>query len=137
MGTYNTLTSLLTAIANAIRSKTGETGQINAQDFPSKINKISITPKTQTVTKQVSINTVLGSSTETFTFSGLSTVFGVTQIKKVSDGTQGNHQSIYPGRFQLGNAIESINGNKVQINFKSHIDASTCIATWSVTAIGV
>ena len=41
MATYNTLTGLLTAIANAIRSKTGETGVINAQDFPSKIEDIS------------------------------------------------------------------------------------------------
>lgn len=41
MATYNTLTSLLSAIANAIRSKTGETGVINAQDFPSKIEGIS------------------------------------------------------------------------------------------------
>lgn len=40
MATYDTLTSLLTAIANAIRSKTGETGQINAQDFPTKILSI-------------------------------------------------------------------------------------------------
>ena len=41
MATYNTLTSLLTAIANAIRSKTGETGVINAQKFPSKIESIT------------------------------------------------------------------------------------------------
>lgn len=41
MATYNTLTSLLSAIANAIRTKTGETGVINAQDFPSKIEGIS------------------------------------------------------------------------------------------------
>lgn len=40
MATYNTLRDLLRAIANAIRSKTGETGQINAQDFPSKILNI-------------------------------------------------------------------------------------------------
>lgn len=37
---YTTLSSLLTAIANAIRSKTGETNTINAQDFPSKILSI-------------------------------------------------------------------------------------------------
>lgn len=40
MATYDTLTSLLTAIANAIRSKTGETNTINAQNFPSKILSI-------------------------------------------------------------------------------------------------
>ena len=41
MATYNTLTSLLTAIANAIRTKTGDSTVINAQDFPSKIESIS------------------------------------------------------------------------------------------------
>lgn len=40
MATYNTLTDLLSAIANAIRSKTGETNTINAQNFPSKILSI-------------------------------------------------------------------------------------------------
>lgn len=40
MATYNTLTGLLSAIANAIRSKTKETGVINAQDFPTEISSI-------------------------------------------------------------------------------------------------
>lgn len=38
---YTTLNSLLTAIANAIRSKKGTTAQINAQNFPSEIASIS------------------------------------------------------------------------------------------------
>ena len=40
MATYDTLTSLLTAIANAIRTKTKETDIINAQNFPNKILSI-------------------------------------------------------------------------------------------------
>lgn len=51
MATYNTLTGLLSAIANAIRSKTGETGQINAQDFPSKIEGLNVRPKKTYVLK--------------------------------------------------------------------------------------
>ncbi len=38
---YTTLNSLLTAIAEAIRSKKGTTAQINAQNFPSEIESIS------------------------------------------------------------------------------------------------
>lgn len=38
---YTTLNSLLTAIAEAIRSKKGTTAQINAQNFPSEIASIS------------------------------------------------------------------------------------------------
>lgn len=39
---YTTLNSLLTAIANAIRAKKGTTAQINAQNFPSEINSITL-----------------------------------------------------------------------------------------------
>lgn len=39
---YNNLTSLFTAIANSIRNKTGEIGNIIADDFPDKINEIKI-----------------------------------------------------------------------------------------------
>lgn len=38
---YTDLTSLLKAIADAIRSKKGTTAQINAQNFPSEIESIS------------------------------------------------------------------------------------------------
>ena len=38
---YTTLNSLLTAIAEAIRSKKGTTARINAQNFPSEIASIS------------------------------------------------------------------------------------------------
>ena len=40
MATHNTLSSLFSAIANAIRNKTGETGQIIADNFPEKIEQI-------------------------------------------------------------------------------------------------
>lgn len=39
---YTTLNSLLTAIAEAIRNKKGTTAQINAQNFPSEINNITL-----------------------------------------------------------------------------------------------
>lgn len=39
---YTTLNSLLTAIANAIRSKKDTTAKINAQNFPSEINSITL-----------------------------------------------------------------------------------------------
>lgn len=42
MATYSTLTSLFTAIANAIRSKTGGTGAIIADNFPSEISGIQL-----------------------------------------------------------------------------------------------
>ena len=45
MAEYTALAPLFTDIANAIRSKTGETGAITANTFPEKINSISSTPE--------------------------------------------------------------------------------------------
>ena len=42
MAEYTALAPLFTDIANAIRSKTGETGQITASLFPQKIDKIEL-----------------------------------------------------------------------------------------------
>ena len=46
MAEYTALAPLFTDIANAIRSKTGETGTITANSFPDKINNLQI-PKEQ------------------------------------------------------------------------------------------
>lgn len=78
MATYNTLTGLLTAIANAIRSKTGETGVINAQDFPSKISNIEVgTPKTYLLENGVYKNGLTGFN--------LINVSGNTSLKQNTD----------------------------------------------------
>ena len=42
MAEYTALAPLFTDIANAIRSKTGETGAITANIFPTKISSISV-----------------------------------------------------------------------------------------------
>ena len=42
MAEYTALAPLFTDIANAIRSKTGETGAITANTFPEKINSITL-----------------------------------------------------------------------------------------------
>ena len=41
MAEYTALAPLFTDIANAIRSKTGETGAITANSFPEQINSLS------------------------------------------------------------------------------------------------
>lgn len=55
MAKYTTLTSLFTAIANSIRSKTGGSGKIVADDFPSMIDGISTGIK-PTGTKTITAN---------------------------------------------------------------------------------
>lgn len=136
MATYNTLTSLLTAIANAIRGKTGETGQINAQNFPSKIESISTTPKTQTVEQTLSLAQGEVKSL-TFTFNELTTVYGISNftVRKTDTNAFGNYQDI-DGRYQAPRSfIENISNNTVTLKIQGYVDTSS-VAIWSVTAVG-
>lgn len=136
MGTYNTLTVLLSAIANAIRSKTGETGVINAQDFPSKIEGISTTPKTQTVEQTLSLQHDEAKSL-TFTFNELTTVYGITNftVRKTDTNAFGKYQDI-DRRYQVPRSfIENISNNTVTLRIQGYVEVSST-AIWSVTAIG-
>lgn len=56
MAKYNTLTALFTAIATALRGKTGGTGSIVADDFPSVIDGLSTGGITPTGTKTITTN---------------------------------------------------------------------------------
>ena len=56
MAKYTTLTSLFTAIANSLRAKTGGTGKIVADDFPSVIDGLSTGGITPTGTKTITAN---------------------------------------------------------------------------------
>lgn len=133
---YTTLNSLLTAIANAIRSKKGTTAQINAQNFPSEIASIStgITIKTQTVTKTVSIGAYERQQV-TFTFSNLKKVIGVSNITKAAtSNAYGKYQDLGQ-RNVIPVSYISISGNTVTLDIWGQVDISN-EANWSVTAIG-
>lgn len=56
MAKYSTLTALFTAIANSLRSKTGGTDAIVADDFPSVIDSLSTGGITPTGTKTITTN---------------------------------------------------------------------------------
>lgn len=135
MATYNTLTGLLSAIANAIRSKTGETGQINAQDFPSEIASISTTPKTQKVSITVNLTSV-ESKHQVFTFNELTTVYGVSKIERPynTDQPYSSYQHL-DSRFNADLDVFTISGNTVTLKIDSRADTNSQ-ATWSVTAVG-
>ena len=135
MATYNTLTGLLSAIANAIRSKTGETGVINAQNFPSKIEGISTTPNSQKVTIEVTL-TSGEVKDQTFTFNELTTVYGVSKIERPYNTNQAysSHQILDSRYYQDFDPI-TISGNTVTLKIGNRTD-TTSVATWSVTAVG-
>lgn len=56
MAKYSTLTDLFTAIATSLRSKTGTTGKINADDFPTVIDSLSTGGITPTGRKTIDKN---------------------------------------------------------------------------------
>lgn len=56
MAKYTTLNGLFTAIANSLRGKTGSTGKIVADDFPSVIDSLSTGGITPTGTKTITAN---------------------------------------------------------------------------------
>lgn len=136
MATYNTLTSLLTAIANAIRTKTGDSASINAQDFPNKIENISSVPKTQTVSQVISLK-AYSTDDFTFTFDTLTTVYGVSSIlkEKTEDNSYGQYMELGQRNFAPVNYIKAITGNTVTLNIWAQVDTSAK-AKITVTAIG-
>lgn len=136
MATYNTLTSLLTAIANAIRTKTGDSAAINAQDFPSKIESISSAPKTQKVSQVISLE-AYGKGDFTFTFDTLTTVYGVSSIlkEKTEDNNFGQYIDVGQRNFAPVNYIKAISGNTVTLNILAQIDAPAK-AKITITAVG-
>ena len=131
---YTTLNSLLTAIAEAIRSKKGTTAQINAQNFPSEIASIETSVKSQTVTKTVTL-VKYARQQVTFTFSNLKEVVGVSNItKKATSNAYGKYQDLGQ-RNVIPVSFISISGNTVTLDIWGQIDV-TSEAQWSVTAIG-
>lgn len=134
---YTDLTSLLQAIANAIRAKKGTTATINAQNFPSEIASISTgsTIKTQTVTQTISM-TSGEQKTVTFTFNNLTKVLGVSRIYRPYNTTQSfsSHQKL-DSRYYVDLDPIIISGNTVSLVLTSLVDTNSQ-ATWSVTAVG-
>ena len=131
---YTTLNSLLTAIAEAIRSKKGTTGKINAQNFPSEIASIETSVKSQTVTKTVTLAKYARQQV-TFTFSNLKEVVGVSNItKKATSNAFGKYQDLGQ-RNVIPVSFISISGNTVTLDIWGQVDV-TSEAQWSVTAVG-
>lgn len=131
---YTDLTSLLKAIADAIRAKKGTTAQINAQNFPSEIASIETSVKSQTVTKTVTLAKYARQQV-TFTFSNLKEVVGVSNITKTAtSNAYGKYQDLGQ-RNVIPVSFISISGNTVTLDIWGQVDV-TSEAQWSVTAIG-
>lgn len=131
---YTDLTSLLKAIAEAIRNKKGTTAQINAQNFPSEIASIETSVKSQTVTKTVTLAKYARQQV-TFTFSNLKEVVGVSNITKTAtSNAYGKYQDLGQ-RNVIPVSFISISGNTVTLDIWGQVEI-TSEAQWSVTAVG-
>lgn len=103
------------------------------------VNAIPI--KTQTVSQTISIPAAGGNTTKTYTFTNLSTVYGITKIQKTSGGGVVTLFTGYPDAGTGDNALNipsgGISGNKVTQRFINNSDASNVSAVIAITAIGI
>ena len=82
--TYETLPALFTGICDAIRAKTGATGNINHQDIPSAISNIPAGVSLATTTGRSSwTSSYVASSTHTAAHDGLMVIFSLGQYYNV------------------------------------------------------
>lgn len=98
-------------------------------------------PKTQTVSQTISIAQAEGSMTAVFTFSNLSTIFGITKIQKLSGSELITMFSGYPDPGTGTNALNipsgGINGNRIAQRFINNSNATNQSAVIAITAVGI
>lgn len=121
---YTTLNSLLKAIADAIRSKKGTTGEINAQNFPSEINGITL------ATGNAGKGDVL--SGKTFSNSNGNGLKGAMP-NKGSWGTTinpGGNVTIPAGYHNGSGKVSANNGSNPTIKYKNYssVDGATSLS---------
>ena len=94
MAEYTALAPLFTDIANAIRSKTGETGQITANQFPQEINNISFDDKYLKLSG--------GTMTGNLILNGAPTADNQAATKAYVDGKGGGSVTLAEGAVTVG-----------------------------------
>ena len=123
----------------SLETKTVTPNSVQQNITPSSgkvLSKVTVSPIiTQEVTKEVTIAGAYQTGvTSTFTFSNMTTVIGVTSIKKTSGSGAVTLLPQIPSTFTIPT---SISGNKVTLTFQNNSDATNQSATIKVTAKGV
>jgi len=97
-------------------------------------------PKTQTVSQTITLNAG-ANTTKTFTFSNLTTIYGITKMQKTSGSELITIFSGYPdvgtGDDALNIPSGGINGNRIVQRFINNSDANNQSAEIAITAVGV
>ena len=134
-GTFAAQTKTVTPSTSA-QTITPDSGK-----YVSSVTVNAIPIKTQTVSQTISIPAAGGNTTKTYTFTNLSTVYGITKIQKTSGGGVVTLFTGYPDAGTGDNALNipsgGISGNKVTQRFINNSDASNVSAVIAITAIGI
>ena len=134
-GTFAAQTKTVTPSTSA-QTITPDSGK-----YLSSVTVKAIPIKTQTVSQTISIPAAGGNTTKTYTFTNLSTVYGITKIQKTSGGGVVTLFTGYPDAGTGDNALNipsgGISGNKVTQRFINNSDASNVSAVIAITAIGI
>ena len=130
---YTDLTSLLKAIANAIRAKKGTTAKINAQNFPSEINSIQvgITPSgtksitsngTYDVTAYASANVNVAGYNPAIKYKNHSSTDGATSLTYTFD-SYGKYRVCATAHSEVhnGNQVEFYTNGSIVSTHYSHM----------------
>ena len=132
--------SITTQTKTATPSASSQTISPDSGKVLSSVTVNAISLKTQTVSQTITLN-ANGNTTKTFTFSNLTTIYGITKIQKTSGSELITMFSGYPdpgtGNDALNIPSGGISGNKITQRFINNSDANNQSAVIAITAIGV
>ena len=136
-----TVNAIQTQTKSVTPSASKQTVAPDSGKYLSSVTVNAIPIKTQTVSQTISIPAAGGNTTKTYTFTNLSTVYGITKIQKTSGGGVVTLFTGYPDAGTGDNALNipsgGISGNKVTQRFINNSDASNVSAVIAITAIGI
>jgi len=135
-----TITPTPTETKTVSPSSSAQTVTPSSGKYLSQVTVNAISLKTQTVSQTITLNAG-ANTTKTFTFSNLTTVYGITKMQKTNGSVLITIFNGYPDAGTGTNALNipsgGISGNTITQRFINNSDANNQSAVIAITAIGV